>query len=329
MEFLYLLEKIRTVVGDVFFGAITYLGDEIAFLALAILFYWCISKRQGYYILLTGVVGSVINQWLKIVCRIPRPWNIDPTFTTVGNSKVAATGFSFPSGHTQNVTGTFGCIGSYNRQRWLKISCVVIILLVSFSRMYLGVHTPLDVATSLGIAALLVFAFGYIFRTEESAERAMPWVILGGVLISLGFIIYMLLLDGSTFVLDYEQEGLYSARKNASTLAGCLFGLALVYPLDKYYIKFETKGRWYAQVIKFVVGLGIVYAIKAGLSSPLESLFGNEFIARAVRYFLIVSFAGGVWPLTFKYFGKVRIEKLEAFTEWLKTKFKKAEAKAE
>ena len=92
MEFLRFLESIRTGIGDFFFSTVTRMGEEVFFLAIAILFYWCISKRQGYYILLTGVVGSVINQWLKIVCRIPRPWILDPNFKPAGDAVEAATG---------------------------------------------------------------------------------------------------------------------------------------------------------------------------------------------------------------------------------------------
>ena len=321
MEFLRFLESIRTGIGDFFFATVTHLGEEVFFLAIAILFYWCISKRQGYYILVTGVVGSVINQWLKIICRIPRPWIIDPKFKPVGDAVAEATGYSFPSGHTQNIAGTFGCIGRYNKQRWLKISCIVIILLVAFSRMYLGVHTPLDVTVSLGIAAALVFAFHYVFRTQESTDKYMFWVMIGSVVFSIAFIIYVFLLRESSFTSPSDLANLASAKKNASTLAGCLVGLAVVYPLDKYYIKFETKGRWYAQIIKLVIGLAVVLGIKSGLSKPLVSLFGNEYVARSVRYFLIVVFAGGIWPCTFKFFGKLRIEKLEGFTKWVVSKF--------
>lgn len=323
MEFLRLLESMRTGVGDFFFATVTHMGEEIFFLGIAILFYWCISKRQGYYILVTGVVGSVINQWLKIVCRIPRPWIIDPGFKPVGDAVAEATGYSFPSGHTQNVAGTFGCIGRYNKQRWLKILSVVIILLVAFSRMYLGVHTPLDVTVSLGVAAALVFAFHFVFRTEESTDKYMLPVMIGSVIFSIAFIIYVFLLPESGFAEGADFANLLSAKKNAATLTGCLVGLGLIYPLDRFVIKFETNGRWYAQIIKFAVGIGIVLAIKSGLKSPLEVLFGNEYVARAVRYFLIVAFAGGVWPITFKYFAKLRIEKLEKFTEWLVSKFAK------
>ena len=325
MAFLRFLESIRTGVGDFFFATVTHIGEEVFFLALAIFFFWCISKRQGYYILMTGVIGTVVNQWLKIVCRIPRPWILDPSFTPVGDAVAEATGYSFPSGHTQNVAGTFGCIGRYNKQRWVKITALSVILLVSFSRMYLGVHTPLDVTTSLGIAALLVFAFYFVFESDESMHKFMPYLVGGSIALSLGFVIYVSLLSDGDFATAADLANLASARKKAATLTGCLFGLALVYPLDRFVIKFDTKGRWYSQVIKFALGIAIVLAIKSGLSKPLVSLFGNEYVARSVRYFIIVAFSGAVWPLTFKFFERLRIEKLERFTEWVVSKFKKTE----
>ena len=352
MEFLRFLEKLRTPVGDFFFSLVTHLGEETFFLAIAILFFWCISKRQGYYILITGVVGSVVNQWLKIVCRIPRPWLLDKNFKPVGAAIEEATGYSFPSGHTQNIAGTYGCIARYNKQKWLRITCIAVILLVAFSRMYLGVHTPLDVVTSLGIAALLVFGFYFVFRTEESTDKYLFWVVIGSVILSVAFIIYVSLLSGEGLAAP-DLKNLREAKKNAATLAGCLFGLALVYPLDKYVVKFDTKGRWYSQLIKFVVGIAIVFVIKEGFRAPLEALThlftdgecvkacvcggghliegecdfscvcGAGYAARAIRYFLIVAFAGGVWPLTFKFFEGLRIEKLERFTSWVVSKISK------
>ena len=325
MQFLRFLESLRTPIGDFFFATVTHIGEETIFLAIAILFYWCISKRQGYYILFTGIVGTVLNQWLKIICRIPRPWIIDSNFHPVGDAVKEATGYSFPSGHTQNVAGTFGCIGRYNKQKWLKITCLVIILLVAFSRMYLGVHTPLDVTVSLGVAALLVFALHFVFRTEESTDKYMPWVVILSFVLSVGFVIYVSLLKENSFATEADMHNLLSAKKNAATLIGCLAGLGLVYPIDRYCLHFDTKGRWYSQAIKLVLGLAVVLGIKIGLSSPLVSLFGNEYVARAVRYFLIVAFAGAVWPCTFKFFERLRIEKLEKFTAWVVSKLSKKE----
>ena len=51
MEFLKLLEAIRIPALTGFMSAITYLGDELCFMAVALLFYWCINKRQGCFIL--------------------------------------------------------------------------------------------------------------------------------------------------------------------------------------------------------------------------------------------------------------------------------------
>ena len=39
--------------------------------------------------------------------------------------------------------------------------------------------------------------------------------------------------------------------------------------------------------------------IKAGIKAPLYALFGGQYLADGVRYFLVVAFAGSIWPLTF------------------------------
>ena len=324
MEFLRFLESIRTPVGDAFFSAITHLGDETFFLVIAITFFWCVSKRQGYYILMTGVVGSVFNQWLKIICRIPRPWILDPNFTIVESAREAASGYSFPSGHTQNIAGTFGCIGRYNKQKWLKIASAVVIVLVALSRMYLGVHTPLDVGVSLVVAAALVFSFHFIFRTQEACDKFILYAIGGSVILSIGFILYVFLIPESLFEGESHIKNLMSARDNAATLIGCLCGLFVVYPLDRRFIKFETEARWYSQLIKLGVGLGVDLAIKSLLKQPLVDLLG-DYPGRALRYFLIVVFSGAVWPITFKYFKQLRIPFMERFTEWVIGKVKKNE----
>ena len=82
MGFLRLLESIRIPVLNVFFSGITYCGDEIAFMVVAFALFWCVNKRTGYYAFLVGLFGTIGNQWLKIACRIPRPWVLDPDFTS-------------------------------------------------------------------------------------------------------------------------------------------------------------------------------------------------------------------------------------------------------
>ena len=87
MNFLYLLEGIRMPVLNEFMLAITYLGDELAFLLTAMIIFWCVDKRQGYYILSVGFLGTIANQFMKLWFRIPRPWVKDPNFTILEQAK--------------------------------------------------------------------------------------------------------------------------------------------------------------------------------------------------------------------------------------------------
>ena len=115
MEFLYLLEKLRVPGLNEFMVAITEFGSETAFLAVALILFWCVDKRQGYYIMSVGFVGTIANQFLKLLCRIPRPWVLDENFTILEQAREGATGYSFPSGHTQNSVGTFGGVAYTNK----------------------------------------------------------------------------------------------------------------------------------------------------------------------------------------------------------------------
>ncbi len=323
MPFLYFLQDIRNGFFDFFFSLITHLGEETVFLVIAILFFWCINKREGYYILITGLVGTVVNQMLKLFFRIPRPWKLDPNFEIVEAAREEATGYSFPSGHTQNIAGTFGAIAAFKKGRARTAICTTIIVLVAFSRMYLGVHTPLDVIVSLIMALGLILLLRPVFATEENFKKFMPWIVVASVVLSTAFLAYVLSFSGVSFI---DPRNYQSGLKNACTLLGCTVGLILVYFVDTKFTNFKTDGKWYAQVIKLVLGLAGVLAIKSGLSAPLTAVFGNEFVARSVRYFLIVAFAGAVWPLTFKWFSELKIDFLDRFTGKLCDKFSRKKA---
>lgn len=319
MSFLHFLENLRTSFLDAIFLVITMLGEETFFLVIALVFVWCVNKREGFYILISGLMGTLINQTLKLICKVPRPWVKDPSFKPVGNAIEEATGYSFPSGHTQNATTTFGAIALFHRKRLgAVIALAAAIVLVGFSRMYLGVHTPADVLTSLGIGFALIFLLHPLFETEEKFQRSMPYIVIGAVLASLAFLIFVLLTPEES----HDTHNYHSALKNACTLFGCTVALIPMYLLDSKYIKFDTKASWYVQIIKLAVGFGLVLAVKSGLSSPLTALFGNEYVARAVRYFLVVIMAGVVWPYCFRYLVKIKIPALDRFGERVKGIFK-------
>ena len=94
--------------------------NKAIFLVAALILFWCVDKRTGYYIMAVGFVGTLLNQFMKLWFRIPRPWVLDENFTILEQAREAATGYSFPSGHTQNAVGTFGGIAYTTKKKWVR-----------------------------------------------------------------------------------------------------------------------------------------------------------------------------------------------------------------
>ena len=293
MSLLYLLEGIRFPALDQVMQLVTRLGEEIPFLVIALIVFWCIDKRKGYYVLAVGFLGTLGSQFLKLTCRIPRPWVLDENFTIVEAAREAATGYSFPSGHTQTAVGTFGSLAYTAKKNRVKGLCVAAMTLVAFSRMYLGVHTPADVLVGAALALALVIGLQPVVYSKQ--DKSMK--ILLAVMIALQTA-YLLYVELWQFPADIDVHNMESARKNAYTLMGCVIGVAIVYAADKK-LDFPVEAVWWVQIIKVAGGLALVLLVKEGLRSPLELLM-PVMSARAIRYFLTVLTAGILWPLSFR-----------------------------
>ena len=300
MQFLYLLEKIRMPGLNEVMLTVTHLGEETAFLVLALIVFWCVDKYRGYFVLGVGLMGTVLSQFMKLLFRIPRPWVLDENFSILEEARAEAGGYSFPSGHTQSAVGTFGAIAASTKRKTVGIVCIVLAVLVGFSRMYVGVHTPADVLVGALLSVVLIAAL-YPFMLGKG-KKHLPVVFWAMLAVSIGFLLYVELLPDPEALDPHNYE---SAMKNAYTLLGCCAAVPVVYYVDEKKLNFQTGAVWWAQILKVVLGLGAVLAVKEGLRSPLEALFAGHLAARAVRYFLIVIVAGIVWPLSFRWFGKL------------------------
>ncbi len=296
MEFLYLLEKLRNPFLDKFMLLITTFGEETAFLVAALIVFWCLDKNRGYYVLAVGFFGNIVNQFLKLLCRVPRPWVLDENFSIVEAAREEASGYSFPSGHSQTAVGTFGCLATAGKNKILRWVFIAIAVLVPLSRMYLGVHTPADVLVGSGCAVVMIFAFRFV-----NDGKFVPHVLAALTVFSLAFIAFV---EFFPFPADLDAHNYASGVKTAYTLLGSIFGMLLVYFIDKKWVHFPVKAIWWAQILKVVIGLLLVLAVKSGLKTPLNAVFGVSW-GTAVRYFLIVMVAGALWPLTFKWFSKL------------------------
>lgn len=300
MDILYFLESIRMPGLNEFMLTVTELGGETAFLVVALIVFWCCDKLCGYYVLSVGFFGTLSNQFLKITCRVPRPWVRDPDFTILEEAREAATGYSFPSGHSSNAVGTFGSLAAVVKEKWLRTAFIIIAVLVPLSRMYVGVHTPADVLVGSGMALALIFILKPIVYRDNG--KNIPTVLTVGAVLSLAYLAYV---EFFPFPADVDAVNLESALKNGYTMLGCLLAMLVVYYVDEKKLRFPVKAVWWAQVLKVLVGLVLVLAVKEGMKAPLEALCGGHMIARAIRYFLVVIMAGVVWPLSFGWFSRL------------------------
>jgi len=295
MELLQLISHIRCPILDKIMLFFTYLGDETAFLVIALIMFWCVDKRKGYFILSVGFLGTLLNQFMKLWFRIPRPWHFDENIAPMRES-VGADGYSFPSGHSQNSVGTFGGIAAVVKNKIIKILCIVVCVMVPFSRMYFGVHTPQDVLVGAGMAILLIVVLKPLLLGKH--EKIFPVFL---AIMTVLAVSYLCFAEFYHFPEDIIEDAYNSGLKNAYTLLGALLGFLVVYPIEKKWIGFTEKAEWWVQLLKVGLGLIVVLAVKEGLRVPLGFIAG-ELPGRLLRYFLLVIVAGLLWPLTFKRF---------------------------
>lgn len=303
MAFLEFLEQLRNPVLDAFFSFVTQLGEETVFMVLGLTFFWCINKKQGYYLLFVGFIGTIINQFLKLWFRIPRPWVSDPDFTIVEAARAEATGYSFPSGHTQTAIGAFGAVARMRHERWVRVIAIIVCVLVPLSRMYLGVHTPLDVGVGALVAAALVLTLYPLMN--KAMEKPSHMRLLIGIMAAMT-VGYVLFVEFYPFPADIDINNYESGLKNGYKMLGCFAALWLSYEVDVRWTHFDTKATPLAQVLKVILGLVGVLLIKTFAKAPLYALFDGALIADGIRYFLLAAFAGAIWPLTFPLFAKIK-----------------------
>lgn len=297
MEFLRWIAGWRVPFLDALFGILTYAGSEILFIVFAMTVLWCMDKKRGYYLLFCGFFGLTTVQVLKMAFRIPRPWVLDSNFQIVESARAGATGYSFPSGHTQNAVTLYGGLAVSSRRKWMRVGGWVLCVLIAFSRMYLGVHTPLDVGVSFAIGVCVVL-LTRLLTERLSGTRGGLWFLIGAaMLLTLGNLLFVELY---AFPADVDPVNYQDAVKVAWQILGMVLGLAVAYAADRYGTHYRTDAVWWGQILKVALGLGLMLGLRAALKAPLNALFGLR-VGVCVRYFLVVAIVAGAFPALFRF----------------------------
>lgn len=304
IDYLLWLQQLRESINgvlDPFFEAVSYaVISAFAFIVIAGI-YWCIDKKAGAMIFMNLSSGNVMNQTLKNICCVYRPWIRDSRIVPAGDAITTATGYSFPSGHTQHATAELGTIAVWQRKRkWLAVLCIAGILLVMFSRNYLGVHTPQDVIVSFVLCSAVIAVNIFIMRWADKKPNR-DWIVFGvGMVLCGAFLVFVSL---KPYPIDYTADGsiLVDPAKmiaDCYAAAGYFSGFLIGWIIERHFIHFEVPKGIVPKLITLIVGSGLLYGLSE-LLKPVKSSLGIWW-GNLVYFAFIFLFIMAVYPAIMK-----------------------------
>lgn len=282
----------------------TLMGDELGYLAIMPFILWSIDFGLGLRFGVIVLTSSALNTMLKWIFNLPRPYWVDSRVKGFLN----ATSFGFPSGHAQTSVAAWGRLMVWIKQRWAYLALGALILLISISRWYLGVHYPTDTLGGWIFAICLIWVFVKLeepvirFLQQQSLWRQIVWVFAASVvLLGLGFGI-LAVTHGKALPESWEAAAMSNAAEAGDvfdpreptsivTAAGSLFGLGIGALLLYQGKEYSTSGSWLQRIGRYFVGLVGMVAIYAGLKAVFPS--GTDpvgLLLRYIRYALV-----GIW----------------------------------
>ena len=143
------LRESGTPLLDTLFKVVTNIGSEPFYIFLASLIFWCLNKKTGIRVMYVIMFSAYTALVAKNLFGMPRP----PDYL----HKVTENEFGFPSGHAQVSSGFWGYLGIRSRNNRIIIVGAVAVILVSFSRLYLGVHYLGDVVGGIILGLTVAF----------------------------------------------------------------------------------------------------------------------------------------------------------------------------
>ena len=279
------LELIRTIqlvhgpTLDAIFKAITILGEEEFFIMLLPLVFWCVDFAVGVRLAFAFLLSVYANTGLKYLFAHPRPFELDPAVKLHD-----AEGYGLPSGHSQSAVVVWGTIAAGFRKAWLWVVAILLMVLMGFSRIYLGVHFPTDVLGGWAVGAVFLAAYLAL------EPRFTAWLKQAGLAVQLALAVFVPL----ALLL------LHPTKDTGSSMA-VLMGMGAGVALTRQVAPFSADGPLWQRAVRFLVGVVGLLVLYVGLTLvfPAEgaSLY---FVMRVVRYALVGLWVGLGAPWAFR-----------------------------
>lgn len=261
---------------------ITILGNESFYVVVPPILYWCFEKRRAMKIFIIFLISSTLNDLVKEIFQNPRP---SPEHLLPGirelNIAYRPDSPGFPSGHTQGAATFWGAAFWFFHHKTIRIISVLLILLIPYSRLYLGVHFFGDVVGGylIGFSVLLaIIPLTHLY--ESNQEFFSERVLLAGVLI-IPLAIFI------AFPYGYIHSSL-----------GSLSGITAGAIIAEGRIAFNPRGNVQSAIVKILIGLCGLFLLKTGL----KAIFPSHLFFGYLRYFILGSWCSFFAPLIFSRF---------------------------
>ncbi len=305
IQYLLWLQGLRGAWGpsvEEFFVIISAIAAKSTFVLIPLAIYWCLDKKKGLFVLTSIAGGQIVNQLLKSTFCIYRPWIRDSAVVPSAKALPEATGYSFPSGHTV-MSGTFaGALGWCFRKisKVLFVLCWIFVLLVAFSRNFLGCHTPQDVIVGFAESILIIFAVSKISTYLEKNPEKDTLIFVIGLCIIVASMCYTLL---KPYPMDYIDGELLVDPKEMSVdsfkLIGLFTGFLIGWFLERRLIRFDTKDITVkTRLIRLIIGVVCVVCVLL-LNKKVIVLINHDVIVPFLQNFLSIFVGVFVAPAIF------------------------------
>jgi hypothetical protein len=247
--------------------------------------YWLYNKNFALRLTMVVIVTSALNQLLKVIIKNPRPYVSEGTYEdhwaiSESDFEETAESYSTPSGHAMGSASFWGFIHHKIRSPTTKYLAVIMILLIGFSRPYLGVHFLEDVIFGWAMGLIVVYFVvkyeDYLVQKWQSISKTM-----GVIAVSIVTFVVMLL---AGFTSDFGVDGVIYA-----TLSGMITGLIIGYNVETSKVGFiaETKSVVNG-VIRYLIGIILSLGVLTGLDILFSEIADDEselgYILRFIRY---------------------------------------------
>jgi membrane-associated phospholipid phosphatase len=252
-----------------FFQVISTLGIEEFYLALFPLIYWSVHKEAGRALAYLFLMGNVVNTTLKHAFREPRPFWLDPTL-----EKFSDGGYGIPSGHAQFTTTIYLFGATWIKRRWMWVLAVLMIVLMSISRIYLGSHFIQDVVAGFLVGLLILVGY-LVWQRRYMAgfeKRILGQRLLTVILVPAGFTAVYLIIrliigepDLNVAWAAYIPEAELNSLESFVTAASSLLGAGIGLVLERSRIRFLVAGAIWQRAVRYLLGMAVAVAIWAGL----------------------------------------------------------------